>query len=152
MAAVSDRRQIDPNLRVRKNQTLLRRGLEIPDGIAPSHDGCWIAVRNHARNNVLVFDAARRLDRHNLAVAVWRNANYPHGLRSTADDSHILAADAGAPLIHVHHRQAAGWKGACDPNRSAVVLDTLIFQRGWHPPKRVAPKALVSTNPIGSRS
>ncbi|NND49690.1 MAG: hypothetical protein HKN60_05505 [Rhizobiales bacterium] len=131
-----------PKYRVRKNRTLLKQGLKIPDGIALSHDQRWIAVSNHARNCIHVFDAATRLDRNSAPAAVLRNANFPHGLRFTNDGSHILVADAGAPLIHVYQRGGADWQGDYGPSHSAIVLDDPVFQRGRYSPEEGGPKGI----------
>lgn len=137
------RHVIDPRsrYRVRKNQILLKRGLNIPDGIALSHDGQWIAVSSHGTHDIKIFATSGPLGPDAEPVGILQNANYPHGLRFTPDDRHILVADAGAPLIHVYD-QGGGWAGPRDPARSVVVLDDKTFLRGHTNIEEGGPKGL----------
>ena len=129
------------NYRVSRNQVLLRRSLNIPDGIALSHDGQWIAVSNHGTSEVKMFKASAALGPHTEPAGILSNANYPHGLRFTPDDRHVVVADAGAPLLHVYER-GASWSGPHNPLRSVVVLDDETFQRGRANPMEGGPKGL----------
>jgi hypothetical protein len=134
---------IDPAAayRVRRNSVLLARGLDIPDGIALSRDGKWIAVSNHSTHEVLLFDAGAPLGPYTEPAGVLADAGYPHGLRFSPDDRHLLVADAGAPLIHVFER-GDGWTGTRGPVRSQVVLDDETFKRGRANPAEGGPKGL----------
>jgi DNA-binding beta-propeller fold protein YncE len=127
--------------RVRRNHVLLERGLTIPDGLVVSHDGRWIAVSSHGTHDVKMFSTSAPLGRKAEPAGILRNANYPHGLRFTLDDRHILVADAGSPVILVYDREA-GWDGARDPARSVAVLDDETFLRGRATPEEGGPKGL----------
>ena len=127
--------------RVWRNKVLLRRSLNIPDGIALSNNGQWIAVSSHGTHDVKIFAAAASLGPDTEPVGTLNNANYPHGLRFTPDDRHVVVADAGAPLLHVYER-GASWSGPHDPIRSVVVLDDETFQRGRANPMEGGPKGL----------
>ncbi|MEW9837659.1 YncE family protein [Mesorhizobium marinum] len=124
-----------------RNDVLLRQGLDIPDGIALSGDGRWIAVSSHGTRDVKLYDAAARLGPDAEPAGVLRQANYPHGLRFTADDRHIVVADAASPNLHVYER-GDGWEGGRDPVRSVTVLDEATFLRGRHNPEEGGPKGL----------
>lgn len=114
--------------RVLRNRVLVRKDLNIPDGIAVSHDRKWIAVSSHGTNDVKMFRSSWWCGKPK-PVGALRNANYPHGLRFTQDDAHVLVADAGGPVVHVYER-GQGWGGERDPARSIEVLDADAFQRG----------------------
>ena len=127
------------NFRVRKNNVLLKRSLNIPDGIAVSNDGQWIAVSSHGTGDVKMFQASAGPDTE--PAGTLRNANYPHGLRFTSDDRFVVVADAGAPVLRVYER-GSGWSGPHDPVRSVVVLDDETFERGRVNPEEGGPKGL----------
>jgi DNA-binding beta-propeller fold protein YncE len=124
-----------------KNQALLKRGLNIPDGIAVSHDGQWIAVSSHGTNDVKIYSMSAPLGPDTEPAGILQNANYPHGLRFTGDDRQILVADAGSPLVHVYDR-GAGWSGSRMPSRSVAVLDDETFGRGRASVEEGGPKGL----------
>jgi len=134
---------VDPvrGYRIRRNRVLLERSLDIPDGIAVSYDERWIAVSNHNTHEVLLFDAAAPLGPWTEPAGTLTDVEYPHGLRFTPDDRHLLVADAGAPLIHVYER-GAGWTGTREPIRSVEVLDEETFIRGRSNPQEGGPKGL----------
>lgn len=134
---------VDPNrgYRVRSNRVLMARSLDIPDGIAVSYDERWIAVSNHNTHEVMLFDAAAPLGPWTEPAGILSDVDYPHGLRFTPDDRHLLVADAGAPLIHVYER-GSGWAGARGPIRSVTVLDDETFIRGRANPQEGGPKGL----------
>ena len=137
------RHVVDPatGFRVKKNGVLLERSLNIPDGIAISHDGQWIAVSNHGTNEVKLFDASAPLGPYTVPAGVLTDVGFPHGLRFTPDDRHLLVADAGAPLVHVCER-GAGWAGSRGPTSSAAVLDDETFKRGRANPEEGGPKGI----------
>ena len=118
-----------------------RRGLEIPDGVAVSNDGGWTAISSHYTHDVKVFMSGAVTRGTPAPVGVLRKVNYPHGLRFTPDDRHLLVADAGSPFVHVYAR-GEGWSGSRQPERSVVVLDEATFVRGRRNPEEGGPKGL----------
>lgn len=124
-----------------RNHVLLEQGLEIPDGIAVSGDGRWLAVSSHATRDVKIFDAAAPLGPAAQPVGVLRETNCPHGLRFTPDDRHIVVADAASPNVHVYER-GRSWAGSREPARTVAVLDQETFLRGHSNPEEGGPKGL----------
>jgi len=118
-----------------------RRWLDVPDGVAISHDGHWVAVSNHFSHSVFVYERSSLGDEAE-PVAILRGATYPHGLRFTADGERLVVADAGAPHVHVFASPASGWRGACYPAATLAVLDDPTFARGHHAPEEGGPKGL----------
>jgi hypothetical protein len=127
--------------RVARNEVLLARGLHIPDGIALSHDDAWIAVSNHKSENIVLYETAGGPGRWTAPAGLLRGVTYPHGLRFTADGGHLLAAEAGAPLVRVYAR-GESWRGAREPQRSVAIMDDETFRRGNHNPLEGGPKGL----------
>lgn len=127
--------------RATRNQLLLRQGLDIPDGIAVSHDGQWIAVSSHGTRDVKMYKMSASLGPDTEPAGILQDANYPHGVRFTADDRYMLVADAGSPMLHVYER-GAGWDGPRMPSRSIAVLDEGTFLRGRASDEEGGPKGL----------
>ena len=136
--------------RVWRNKVLLRRGLNIPDGIALSNNGQWIAVSSHGTHDVKIFAAAASLGPDTEPVGTLNNANYPHGLRFTPDDRHVVVADAGAPLLHVYERGASWSAGRTIPSVRLWSSTTRPFNAAGQIPWRVDRKASTSTGPAMS--
>ena len=127
--------------RTTSNQRLLERGLDIPDGIALSHDGRWIAVSSHGTQDVKLYRMSAPLGPGTEPAGVLQHAGYPHGVRFTSDDRHILVADAGSRMVHVYAGDG-DWSGHRAPARSATVLDEETFLRGRASPEEGGPKGL----------
>jgi hypothetical protein len=122
-------------------EVLARRWLDLPDGIATSRDGRWLAISNHNTHDVLVFEAAT-LDADADPVAVLRGTAYPHGLRFACGDRFVVVADAGAPYVDVFARGGDSWSTAAYPSMSLRVMDDETFVRGHHTPREGGPKGL----------
>lgn len=123
-------------------EVLLRRWLDLPDGIAASDDRRWIAVSNHNTHNVLLYENAPSLGEDSKPDGVLRGACFPHGLRFSADARHLLVADAGAPFVHVYASADGCWRGTRSPARSLRVMDDALFRRGRQNPQEGGPKGL----------
>jgi hypothetical protein len=132
-----------PGYRVWRNKVVMERGLNIPDGVAISRNGRWIAISSHGTRDVKIFSTRGRLSRKVRPVGVLRSANYPHGLRFTAEDRRLLVADAGSPSVFVYEADAdGGWTGEREPSRSLAVLDDETFARGHENVEEGGPKGL----------
>ena len=73
-------------------------GLDIPDGVALSRDGQWMAVSDHNHHRVMIY---RRAD--NRAACELRDVQlrYPHGLCFDRTGRSLYVADAGERQVHV---------------------------------------------------
>ncbi|WP_066263489.1 LpqB family beta-propeller domain-containing protein [Hydrogenophaga flava] len=121
---------------------LLARGLDIPDGVAHSPDGRWIAVSNHNEHCVRLYDASRALGPDAEPVARLLGVDYPHGLRFVESSRRILVADAGAPFVHVYTCPGGRWQGDLWHNHRLRVLDEDTFLQGRSNPQEGGPKGL----------
>ena len=121
-------------------EVIARRWLDLPDGVALSHNGRWLAVSNHAAHTVLVYEYPGA-HQDNDPVGVLRGVTYPHGLRFANGDRHLLVADAGAPLVAAF-TSSGDWKGARFPSAAMRVVDDATFVRGRKNQAEGGPKGL----------
>jgi hypothetical protein len=124
------------------------RWLDLPDGVAISLDGRWVAVSNHNTHCVLVYDYAA-LHAEADPIAVLRGVGYPHGRRFDASGRCLLVADAGAPRVHVFAALSDGWRGATYAASTFRVMDEETFARGHRNEKEGGPKG-IDIHPGGS--
>lgn len=125
----------------RGHELVARWGLNVPDGIALSHDSQFMAVSSHKTHDVKVYLNADPAGADRKAVAELCGVRYAHGLRFTPGDGHVLVADAGAPIVRVYEL-GDGWSGEKAPVRSCVVLDRETFLQGHKNPEEGGPKGL----------
>jgi DNA-binding beta-propeller fold protein YncE len=117
-------------LRVTKSKVLLRWGLDVPDGVAASPSGRWIAVSNHHAHTVMMFRNTWLLGKKSRPAGELRATTYPHGLRFTPDGRYVLVADAGNPFVNVYAAAEDDWRGPREPIATVRVLDDAAFLRG----------------------
>ena len=129
-------------LRVVSAEVLLSEGLSIPDGIAISNDHRWLAVSNHRTHSALIFENTADLGPNTPAVGELHDVTYPHGMRFTADDSHLIVADGGAPHVVVFERGEHDWRGHRTPTATIRVMDDHTFRLGNTNPQEGGPKGL----------
>ncbi|MGE0686279.1 MAG: hypothetical protein AB7P33_06030, partial [Dehalococcoidia bacterium] len=146
------RHLLDPrrNYRSKTSHTLLQRRLDVPDGVAVSPDGRWIAISNHSTYTVLVFENGGELNPQSEPAGILTNVECPHGLKFTGDGGALLVASAATPFIHVFERDALvdglrrdDWLGMRAPAGSLQVMDDETYQRGRTNDEEGGPKGLV---------
>jgi hypothetical protein len=125
-----------------KSEILLKKWLNLPDGISVSHDRRWIAISNHNSNGVLLYERSESLNEHASPDGTLRGAHFPHGLRFSADGRHIFLADAGAPFVHVYSNDGQGWHGTRTPAASIRTMDEQVFRSGRENPQEGGPKGI----------
>jgi len=124
------------------SEVLLRKWLDVPDGVSVSKDRRWAAISNHNTHNVLMYEYTASLGRDADPDGILRGLHYPHGLRFSPDDRYLFVADAAAPYVHVYARDELGWGGVRHPVSSFRVLDDAQFQRGRTHPEEGGPKGI----------
>jgi hypothetical protein len=122
-------------------QVIARKWLDLPDGLAISHDDRWLAVSNHNSHCVLIFELATLSERSD-PIGVLRGVRYPHGLRFSSGDRYLLVADAGAPYVHTFASRGDSWYGVGYPAATIRVMDDEAFARGRASPEEGGPKGL----------
>lgn len=127
---------------IRSGSVLLKRWLNLPDGVCVSKDRQWIAVSNHNTHGVLLYQWSPSLNEFTNPDGVLRGGYFPHGLRFSADGRYLFVADAGAPFVHVYANGGEGWRGARTPAASVRIMDEPLFLRGRQNPQEGGPKGL----------
>ena len=112
------------------SEKVLSNGLEVPDGIAVNKDNRWIVISNHDRNCVSLYKNTHQLDTQSKPDGILRDIIYPHGIRFTPDDNHIVVADAGSPYINIYAKNGDDWGGTHTPQATVRVLDETTYWRG----------------------
>ena len=113
---------------------VIKKWLDVPDGIAVSEDSRWIAVSNHNTHSVLLFRNGPTLSGETNPIGLLQDVSYPHGLSFTADSRFLLIADAGSPHVVVYENRSLAWDGVHKPVLSIPVLTDEEFRR--HRPNR----------------
>ncbi|MDM7952800.1 MAG: hypothetical protein QUV07_06250 [Cyanobium sp. CZS 25K] len=133
---------ITDGIRVLAEDLLLRRWIDLPDGIHIAPQGRWVATSSHCTQSVLLHDADEGISPHTDPQGVLRGLAYPHGIHFSHDGKFILVADAGAPYVHIYHRSDGDWRGIHDPILSALTMEESLFRRGQINPQEGGPKGL----------
>jgi DNA-binding beta-propeller fold protein YncE len=126
---------------VTASDVALQRRLGVPDGVAVSVDG-WVAVSNHTRHVVMLYERSRLPDEDCDPTAVLRGVGYPHGLRFGGDGRWLFVADAGGASVHVFARPGDSWSGVLYPALSFPVMESDVFRRGNFNAREGGPKGI----------
>jgi DNA-binding beta-propeller fold protein YncE len=127
---------------VMSSAILLKKWLNLPDGVCVSRDRRWIAVSNHNSHQVLVYATSPSLNETSRPDGVLRGVYFPHGLRFCAGGRNLFVADAGAPFVHVFASGEQGWGGVRTPAASIRIMDDALFMRGRQDPQEGGPKGI----------
>jgi hypothetical protein len=87
-------------------EIVAQSGLEIPDGIALSSDGRWLAVSNHNDHGV---EIVRLVDGKRSASLRDAGLRYPHGLCFDPAGRALYVADAGERALHSFVSETGAW-------------------------------------------
>lgn len=128
--------------RIKCSSMLLRQDLEVPDGISLSRDGRWIAISNHDRSLIHIYQSTANLSRLTQPVAILGGLKFPHGIRFTVNSKALIAADAGAPYLHIYSPAGPDWSGYLEPIQSYQIMDDAMFLRGQVNPEEGGPKGI----------
>jgi hypothetical protein len=124
-----------PDWAVHAGDVYLQRGLDVPDSVAVSSDGRFVAVSNANRHCVMVYAREDVVDADTRPCAVLRGVVWPHGLCFT-EAGHLVVADAGRPFVHLFavHDPARDrpWAGVRYPDRTVGIMSDETFVRGNH--------------------
>lgn len=126
---------------LRSDAICLENQLDVPDGVTVSPDGGVVAVSNHRKQEILLFDR-RKMSPQAEPICRLVGMDYPHGLRFSPDGRHLYTADAGQPFVYKHRRPSEGWRGTHSPLATARVLSEEVFLQGRKNPEEGGPKGL----------
>ena len=116
--------------RVVASAVLLRRDLEVPDGVTVDPTGRWLAVSNHDKHALYLYENRERLDCTAAPDGQARGAVFPHAARFTPDGRYLLLADAGSPYVCIYGQGERGWSGAQQPLHRLRVMTDETFEQG----------------------
>lgn len=128
-------------LSILAGETVIQKGLKVPDGVTYSRSGEWVAISNHYQNAVYIY-CTEQLGSSDQPVGTLRGMGFPHGISFTPDDRAFFAADAGAPCAHMFVAKDADWTGNRIPTSSIRVMDDETFARGHVNPEEGGAKGL----------
>ena len=126
------RYELDARGTLTDGRPILGRWLDLPDGIASSSDGRWLAVSNHNTHSVLVFDRDRAQDDGDPA-AILRGVTTRMGSASRPTTAGC-SSRTPARLACTCSRPSNGWTGAAYPVATIDVMDEPTFLRGTSQP------------------
>jgi inositol phosphorylceramide mannosyltransferase catalytic subunit len=115
---------------VTNSEVLLKKWLNIPDGICVSKEKQWIAVSSHGTHAVLLYENNASLNKSSSPLGILRRITYPHGVRFTSDGRFALVADGGSPYVNIYEKGRSDWRGVRDPLLSFRILKSDDFSRG----------------------
>lgn len=121
---------------------LLAGGIDVPDGVAHSPSGRWLAVSNHFQHCVHLYRNRPGLEPRAVPCGVLRGLRYAHGLRFSADGTALLVADSGAPFVHLFRAEDGAWEGERHPSLSLKVMTDDEFGTERDNPEEGGPKGL----------
>jgi hypothetical protein len=124
------------------SEILIGEGLAVPDGVAHSPSGRWIALSNHEHHTVLLLRNNAQMGGAREAEGALTGLNYPHGLKFTADERCLLIADAGAPFVRIFTSDTGEWSGRRGPSGEIRVMSDSTFARAHHIPSEGGPKGI----------
>ncbi len=124
------------------SEVLVEDGLVLPDGVAQSRSGRWIAISNHDRHCVFIFRNAGRLDRASKPQGVLQGVRYPHGLRFTSDERHLIVAESGMPFVRLFSSDDGDWGGERQPSSSIRTASDEGFGRSRRTAHEGGPKGI----------
>ncbi len=135
---VVDRRH---DLAVVDQEVLIGSGLQIPDGLAISPSGEWLALSNHETHEVFVYRYGPELRADAPPAGVLSGANFPHGMQFVGDHR-LLVNDAGLPFVYAFAAGDGDWSGTRSPVNIARVMDDETFNAGRYNPREGGPKGM----------
>ena len=114
---------------LKASSVLLKKDLNIPDGVKFSPDMRWIAVSNHDDHTVFLFDNLLPLNINSTPCGILRGVNYPHGISFSSDLHTIFIADAGAPFVYGYYSESGNWNGEYMPFTKLKAVSDELFIR-----------------------
>jgi inositol phosphorylceramide mannosyltransferase catalytic subunit len=124
------------------SKVLLKKWLDIPDGISVSKEQRWIAVSTHGAHAVLLYENKTSLNELSRPDGILRRTTYPHGVRFTSDGHFIVVADGGSPFVNIYEKMSSDWRGVRNPLLSFRVLHNEDYLHGRHNPGEGGPKGI----------
>lgn len=101
-----------------------------PDGLAFSHCGRWLAVANHGKHTVAIFERAAghelRYGPAPVALLGHRTFRYPHSVAFAPDGNYLFVTNAGANYFSVFEHRGRRWSRS--PAARRIVGPDTVFR------------------------
>jgi len=121
------RHRIFGGMRCDDGALIAQEGIEIPDSVAISPDGAWLAVSDHDHHRVLMYRIGNNVPCGQLSDP---SLHHPHGLAMSRDGTCLIAADAGGRGLPVFHSPSGAWDVAQTKAATTVEgVDHDVFER-----------------------
>lgn len=117
--------EIRDNIKVKNKGVIIKKGLNVADGISASDVAEWIAVSNHYTGTISIYRNSVLLNRFTLAVGTLTCIAYPHGLRLSHDGTKLFSTDARSQYLYVYESKDGGWTGEGASLKSLMLLITI---------------------------
>lgn len=120
---------LDANYAVIGSATLLKDGLNVPDGVAISANKKWISISNHDDHTIFVYQNHIELNPQSKPNAVLHGVGYPHGIKFFGNDHYIFVTDAGSPFVFIFFNPSPNWQGKFYPCSKIKIMNDKMFNR-----------------------
>ena len=111
-----------------------------PDGLAFSDDGRWLAVANHGKHTVAIFERAALGFGLEPVAVLRRSFRFPHSVAFTPRSHHLLVTNAGANYFGVFAHDGGRWslaaRGIVGPDETFREVNARCKEEGG--PKGIA--------------
>jgi WD40 repeat protein len=109
-------------VKARNEGVLIRKELNIPDGLSVSCDRKWVAVSNHSTGTVLIYKFDLDLNRRTPPYGVLEGIVCPHGLRFSKDGNFLFVVDSGSAYFHIYKSTDGDWSSSRKPYKTVRIL------------------------------
>ena len=133
---------LDADYAVIGSATLLKQGLNVPDGVAISTNKQWLGISNHDDHTVYIYQNHIRLNPQSLPNAILHGVSYAHGIKFYGNDHYIFVTDAGSPFVFVFFNPSSQWQGSYQPAVKVRVMDDKLFNQCHTSPEEGGNKGL----------
>jgi DNA-binding beta-propeller fold protein YncE len=118
---------LSDSLKLKNEGLLVKRHLDLPDGVDVSLNGRYAALSCHESHNVLIYKLSPFLNRYTAPRAILRDIGCPHGVRFSADGKRIFVADAGTQFLHVFYSEGGDWNETLYAEKTIKIVDDEIY-------------------------
>lgn len=133
-------------IKIKNRGVVIKKGLNLPDGICISPNKKWAAISNHYTGTISIYKISPLLNRFTSPTATLLDIAYPHGLRFSEDGNKIFSTDAGSQYLHIFESDSDSWEGDYKPRQSIKVVDKETFEKVRINPEEGGLKGLDVTN------
>lgn len=117
-------------IKVRNEGVLIRKELDIPDGLCVSRDRKWVAVSNHSTGTVLIYKLNLDLNRRTPPYGVLEGIVCPHAIRFSKDGNFLFVVDSASAYFHIYKATNGDWSATRKPYKTVRILTDDMFIDG----------------------